>query len=173
MWECRQLWIDVWCHHHRDLSVLPLFQTRGVSRTSMNIIQFLLFIKYKDKTLFLSSDIISRCRTAGIKMNAVWITTWVLYETALRSIPVNIDALTDYTVVVYVCLNLIYVLYGLFLCDVIYNYGIINSKVCLHINAHLHIISLLILFFSVFKAASHLKIQIMKELFFLWRKFNK
>lgn len=47
------------------------------------------------------------------------------------------------------------------------NYGIINSKVCLHINAHLHIISLLILFFSVFKAASHLKIQIMKELVFL------
>lgn len=56
-------------------------------------------------------------------MNAVWITTRFLYETALGSLPVNsdyIDALTDYDVVVYVCLNLIYVLYGLFLCDVVY-----------------------------------------------------
>lgn len=78
---------------------------------------------YEDKTSFLSSDIISRCMIVGIKMNAVWITTRFLYETALGSLPVNsdyIDALTDYDVVVYVCLNLIYVLYGLFLCDVVY-----------------------------------------------------
>lgn len=73
--------------------------------------------------LFLFSDIIFRCRIVGIKMNVVWIMIWFFYEIVFGLFLVNsdyIDVFIDYDVVVYVCLNLIYVLYGLFLCDVVY-----------------------------------------------------
>lgn len=48
---------------------------------------------------------------------------WFFYEIVFGLFLVNsdyIDVFIDYNVVVYVCLNLIYVLYGLFLCDVVY-----------------------------------------------------
>lgn len=73
--------------------------------------------------LFLFIDIIFRCRIVGIKMNVVWIMIWFFYEIVFGLFLVNsdyIDVFIDYDVVVYVCLNLIYVLYGLFLCDVVY-----------------------------------------------------
>lgn len=73
--------------------------------------------------LFLFSDIIFRCRIVGIKMNVVWMMIWFFYEIVFGLFLVNsdyIDVFIDYDVVVYVCLNLIYVLYGLFLCDVVY-----------------------------------------------------
>lgn len=78
---------------------------------------------YKDKILFLFSDIIFRCRIVELKMNVVWIMIWFFYEIVFGLFLVNsdyIDVFIDYDVVVYVCLNLIYVLYGLFLCDVVY-----------------------------------------------------